>query len=89
MPESDRDYSLREHQVSRVRAVTHKIADRLRRMAEDIDRIAEDEDLNRIPDDVATTIAWGMANADLGSPARQLRELSIHDEHIRKQEIAE
>ncbi len=84
MPETERERIYREHQEERVREVTRNIAKRLRRIADDIDRIADDKDLSQIPDDVASTIAWGVANADLGSPARQLRELLLAQEAAAK-----
>lgn len=84
-----RDFNLRKHGEDRVRAATRRIATGLRKVAEDIERIADREDLRAIPDDVAHTVSWGLANADLGGPARQLRELLILEETILKQEKEE
>jgi len=59
---------------SRVRDAAHKTAARLRSVADDIDRDAEDPDLDRVPGRVVNTLVWGLANAHPDDAATQLAE---------------
>lgn len=69
----------------RLRDVVRRTAVQFRRVAEDLDRIAEHEkDLLKIPGDVTNVIMWGVANARIDSPAVILREYIMNQDMERK-----
>lgn len=81
--------SYERFQINRIYETTSFVAKRLRVLADDIDRAVEkakknedDSSLSRstyidLPHELAQLLAWGIANAHVDSPARQLRELLI------------
>lgn len=66
-----------EWAASRVRDAVHRLADGLRRTAADLDRIGADSAIDKIPGDVAHTLAWGIANARTDGPAMWFREYLV------------
>jgi len=76
----DTKFDRREFQISRIRETARQTAHQLRKIADDIDRIADKDDYIAIPYEVMETLMWGIANARPSSPAQQLRELMISDQ---------
>ncbi|WNN95073.1 hypothetical protein SEA_MAGRITTE_122 [Microbacterium phage Magritte] len=76
----DTKFDRREFQIERIRETARFTAKQLRRLADDIDRIADKDDYVAIPHEVMNAVVWGVANARPDSPAQQLRELMISDQ---------
>ncbi len=87
MAERDEEYlaSIAEN----VREQARIIATRLRRVADDIERAADNKDIYGIPSEVANVLAWGVANANTDGPARWLNEYHKAVEAIKKIEAEE
>lgn len=66
--------TVQEWLESRIRDAARKTAAKLRKTADDIDRIAENGDLDQIPGQVVDAVMWGLANAYPGDAATQLAE---------------
>lgn len=59
---------------ARVRDAARKTAANLRRVADDIERAADNSDLDRLPYRVIHTLSWGVANAHPEDAAMQYAE---------------
>lgn len=59
----------------RVRASVSNTASRLREVADELDRAANREAVEALPERVAHVVAWGIANARMDAPASALKDL--------------
>lgn len=83
-------------QIDRIYETSEFVASTLRRVADDIDRAVNRARANEgttdnfraayndLPTEVVSLVAWGVANAHVESPARQLRELHLGRDSLRK-----
>jgi hypothetical protein len=91
------DYERR--QIDRIYETSENVAKSLRRVADDIDRAVERAKANEgseenfrstyvdLPHEVTSLVVWGVANAQLDAPGRQLRELILVRESVRKRAL--
>lgn len=78
------DFDFLEFQVARIREAAQKVASQLRRIADDVERISNAENVVNIPSDVVHTVTWGVANTNLSAPAMQLAELMRYEQALTK-----
>jgi hypothetical protein len=81
---TEREFDYLAHQEDRVREASRNVAKQLRKVADDIDRAA-DGNLENIPSEVVSLVLWGVANAQVDSPARQYSELQKYRAHLQRQ----
>lgn len=73
----------------RVRQSVSNTASRLREVADELDRAANREAVEALPERVAHVVAWGVANARLDMPASALRDLQALRDDARSNPDAE
>ena len=73
----------------RVRKAVSNTAASLREVADELDRAANREDVEALPERVAHVVAWGVANARLDMPASALRGLQELRDAVRSNPDAE